>query len=118
MNHSHTVFIIVIPDFGPNAVEIEYTNGKTIADVAVEMGIQCIIFGTLPWPAGSDISGVKYTKATAFDAKGKIEQCVRGLPIKRAFVSLGSFMGDFQAQLFLADNGHIRTGFRTSRRGN
>lgn len=96
----HTIFAMTAPDFGPHAVEVEYNNGKNMADIAVEMGVQYIIFSTLP--SVSDISGGKYTKVTAFDAKAKIEQYIRGLPIQSAFVSLGSFMENFQAQTFLA----------------
>ncbi|KAF7933508.1 uncharacterized protein EAE98_003217 [Botrytis deweyae] len=96
----HTVFIMTLPDFSPNAVEIEYHNGKTIVDVAIEMGVQYIIFSTLPHI--SSLSKGKYTKVTAFDAKAKIEQYIRSLAIKSSFISLGSFMQNFQAQDFLA----------------
>ncbi|ESZ91550.1 putative hscarg dehydrogenase [Sclerotinia borealis F-4128] len=100
LTNVHTVFAMTAPDFGSNAVEVEYINGKTIADVAVEVGVQYIIFSTLPSISG--ISGGKYTKGSAFDAKAKIEQYIRRLPIKSAFVSLGSFMENFHAQSFLA----------------
>ncbi|ATZ53653.1 hypothetical protein BCIN_09g04560 [Botrytis cinerea B05.10] len=96
----HTVFIMTTPDFSSNAVEVEYRNGKTIVDAAIEMGVQYIIFSTLPHV--SAISNGRYTKVTAFDAKAKIEQYIRELPIKSSFISLGSFMENFQAQAFLA----------------
>ncbi|TGO47260.1 hypothetical protein BCON_0286g00030 [Botryotinia convoluta] len=100
LTNIHTVFIMTIPDFSLNAVEIEYHNGKTIVDVAIEMGVQYIIFSTLPHV--SSLSKGKYTKVTAFDAKAKIEQYIRSLAVKSSFVSLGSFMQNFQAQTFLA----------------
>jgi uncharacterized protein YbjT (DUF2867 family) len=96
----HTVFSMTTPSFGPNAFEVEYNNGKTIADVAVEKGAEYIIFSTLP-PI-EKISGGKYTKVTPFDAKAKVEQYIRSLPIKSAFYSAGSFMENFQSQAFLA----------------
>ncbi|RYP02792.1 hypothetical protein DL765_010683 [Monosporascus sp. GIB2] len=88
------------PSFGPDGLEGEYNSGKTIADVAVEKGVEYIIFSTLP-PARK-ISGGKYTKVTPFDAKAKAEQYIRGLQIKSAFYSPGSFMENFQSQTFLA----------------
>ncbi|KAF5873065.1 putative hscarg dehydrogenase protein [Botrytis fragariae] len=100
LTNVHTVFIMTPPDFSSNAVEIEYHNGKTIVDVAIEMGVQYIIFSTLPHV--SALSQGKYTKVTAFDAKAKIEQYIRSLPIKSSFISLGSFMQNFQVQTFLA----------------
>jgi len=97
---AHTIFAMTTPSFGPDAVEVEYNNGKTIADVAVEMGADYIIFSTLP--SVKDISGGKYTNGTPFDAKAKVEQYIRGLNIKSAFCSLGWFMENFQSQPFLS----------------
>lgn len=97
---AHTVFAMTTPSFGPNALEDEYNNAKTIADVSVEKGAQYIIFSTLP-PV-KEISGGKYTKVTPFDAKAKAEQYIRSLPIKSAFYSGAWFMENFQSQTFLA----------------
>ncbi|RYP67745.1 hypothetical protein DL771_007078 [Monosporascus sp. 5C6A] len=97
---AHTVFAMTTPSFGPDALEVEYNSGKTIADVAVEKGVKYIIFSTLP--SVREISGGKYTKVTPFDAKAKAEQYIRGLHIKSAFYSPGSFMENFQSQTFLA----------------
>ena len=97
---AHTVFAMTTPTFGPGGLEAEYNSGKTIADVAVEKGVEYIIFSTLP--SVKEISGGKYTKVTPFDAKAKAEQHIRGLPIKSAFYSPGSFMENFQSQAFLA----------------
>lgn len=96
----HTVFAMTTPSFGHNALEIEYNNGKTIADVAVEKNVQYIIFSTLP-PA-KEISGGKYSKITPFDAKAKVEQYIRGLHIKSAFYSPAFFMSNFQYPNFQA----------------
>ena len=60
---------------------------------------QYLIFSTLQ--AVRKISGVKYTKVGAFDAKVKNEGYIRGMSIRSAFVSLGSFMENFQGQPFL-----------------
>ena len=69
MTGVQTVFAMTAPAFGPDGLEVEYNNGKTIADVAFEKGAKYIIFSTLP--AVEEISGGKYTKVTPFDAKAK-----------------------------------------------
>ena len=97
---AHTVFAMTTPSLSPNAFEDEYNSGKTIADVSVEKGLELIIFSTLP--NVTEISGGKYTKVIPFDAKAKIEQYIRGLPIKGAFFSAGFFMENLQSQPYLA----------------
>ncbi|KAH8698924.1 hypothetical protein BGW36DRAFT_426607 [Talaromyces proteolyticus] len=96
----HTVFAMTAPSLGKHGAETEYNNGKTIADVTVEKGAKYIIFSTLP--SVRDISGGKYTKVSTFDAKAKVEQYIRRLPIKSAFYCPGSFMENFAAQPFMA----------------
>ncbi|KAL8935758.1 MAG: hypothetical protein Q9216_005272 [Gyalolechia sp. 2 TL-2023] len=96
----HTVFAMTNPSFGPGGLEIEYNNAKAIADVAVQKGVEYIIFSTLP--SVTEISGGKYTKVSHFEAKAKAERYIRGLPIKSAFYSPGFFMENFHAMPFLA----------------
>ncbi|KAF7952372.1 uncharacterized protein EAE97_001869 [Botrytis byssoidea] len=99
LTNVHTVFIMTIPNFSPNAVEIEYHSGKTIVDIAIEMGVQYIIFNTLPHVTA--LSHGKYTHVTAFDAKAQIEQYIRRRAIKSSFISLGFFIQNFPTQDFL-----------------
>ncbi|UPK91119.1 hypothetical protein LCI18_002054 [Fusarium solani-melongenae] len=96
----HTVFAMTTPAFGSDAFDVEYNSAKRIADVAVEKGVQYIIFSTLP--SVTEISGGKYTKIVPFDAKAKAEQYIRGLPVKSAFYRPGSFMENFHSQPFWA----------------
>ena len=91
---AHTVFAMTVPDFGPDGFQIEYNSGKMIADVAVEKGAEYIIFSTLP--SVEEISGGKYT-SNHFDAKAQVERYIRGLPIKSAFHSPGTFMTNFDS---------------------
>jgi uncharacterized protein YbjT (DUF2867 family) len=100
LSGAHTLFSMTLPDLSSHAVEVEFCIGKSIADVAVKAGMAYIIFSTLP-PV-KEISSGKYTKVTAFDAKANIEKYIRGLPIKSAFFSPGSFMENFTGQPFLA----------------
>lgn len=96
----HTVFAMTTPALGPDAFDVELDNAKRIADVAVQQGVEYIIWSTLP--SVRDISKGKYTAVVPFDAKAAAEEYIRTLPIKSAFLSLGSFMENFQAQAFLA----------------
>ncbi|KAJ4185852.1 hypothetical protein NW755_008304 [Fusarium falciforme] len=96
----HTVFAMTTPAFGPDAFDVEYNSAKRIADVAIEKGVQYIIFSTLP--SVTEISGGKYTKIVPFDAKAKAEQYIRSLPVKSAFYRPGSFMENFHSQPFWA----------------
>ena len=98
LNGAHTVFVMTMPSFGPDGLEVEYNSSKMIADVAVEKGAEYIVFSTLP-PV-KEISGGKYTEVTPFDAKAKAEQYIRGLHIKSAFYSPGYFMENFQSPIF------------------
>lgn len=96
----HTVFAMTVPSFTPDGLEVEYSNGKAIADAAVQKGSKYLIFSTLP--GVNEISGGKYRHVTIFDAKAKIENYIRGLPIKSAFVSFGFFMQNLHSQPFLS----------------
>ena len=91
----HTVFAMTVPDFGPDGFQIEYDSGKRIADVAVERGAEYIIFSTLP--SVKEISGGKYTRSNHCEAKAQVERYIRGLPIKSAFYSPGTFMWNFNS---------------------
>lgn len=97
---AHAVFLVTAPDFGPDAVQVEFESGRAAADAMVRQGVENVIFSTLPHV--SQVSGGKHTAVTAFDAKAKIENYIRGLNIKSAFFSAASFMENFESQPFLA----------------
>ncbi|CAI7628886.1 unnamed protein product [Penicillium glandicola] len=96
----HTVFAMTTPDLSPDAFEVEFGNAKRIADVAVQQGVDYLIWSTLP--SVRDISKGKYSAVIPFDAKAAAEEYIRTLPINSAFVSLGSFMENLQPQTPLA----------------
>lgn len=87
----HTVFIMTAPLLSPDT---EYETATRIADAAVASGAAYLVFSTLP--SVRELSGGKYTKVSAFDVKARAERYIRGLPIQSAFVSLGSFMENFE----------------------
>jgi uncharacterized protein YbjT (DUF2867 family) len=100
---AHTVFVLTAPNFGPNAKAEEFTQGKNMADGAVEEKVNYLIFSTLP--SVTRLSGGRYTKVHSFDVKEEIEQYIRTLPIKSAFFAPGSFMQNFQNIMAPRPNG-------------
>lgn len=95
----HSVFAMTTPAFGPDSEDVENQSARTIADVAVEKGVELFIFSTLP--SATKISGGKYTKVAPFDQKAKAEAYIRTLPIKSIFYCPGTFMQNFHALGFL-----------------
>ncbi|TVY18887.1 NmrA-like family domain-containing protein 1 [Lachnellula arida] len=75
----------------------EIAQGKNIADVAVAVGAQYLVFSTLPHV--TKISGGGYTHVAPFDSKAEVELYIRTLPIKAAFFNPGSFMQNFYGAL-------------------
>lgn len=75
----------------------EIAQGKNIADVAVAVGVQYLIFSTLPHV--TKISGGRYTHVAPFDSKAEVELYIRSLPIRAAFFNPGSFMQNFYGAL-------------------
>jgi len=68
-----------------------------MADAAVSVGAQYLIFSTLPHVAR--ISGGRYTHVAPFDNKAEVELYMRSLPIKAAFFNPGAFMQNFHGAL-------------------
>lgn len=96
LSGAHTVFAMTMPVFTSDVqsnYDAEYNSGKIIADASVSSGAEYIIFSTLPSP--SAISGGKYKAVHHFDSKAAIEEYIRSLPVRSAFISLGAFMTNF-----------------------
>nr|POE47751.1 nmra-like family domain-containing protein 1 [Quercus suber] len=87
---SHTVFIMTNAHFEPDGAEVEFEEGKRIADAAVASGAQYIIFSTLP--SAKELSGGKYTKVIHFEGKARAEKYIRSLNVKSAFYCPGYFL--------------------------
>lgn len=98
LSGAHTAFIMTNPDFTDGVAE--YETGKRVADAAVDAGVQYLIFASLP-PA-KEVSHGKYTKVFHFDAKHRVEQYIKSLPIKSAIVIPGGYMEIFTSYPFAA----------------
>ncbi|RJE23807.1 NmrA-like family [Aspergillus sclerotialis] len=93
LQDAHTVFLMTNTTIGhPQGRTLEVRQGKAVADAAVSAGAQYIIYSTQY--SAAEISGGKYP-VDHFDMKYEVDQYIRGLPIKSAFVAPGSFMQNF-----------------------
>ncbi|KAK4506322.1 hypothetical protein PRZ48_000052 [Zasmidium cellare] len=90
LKDAHTAFLVTNSIFDERLYEREYAQGKNAADVAVEVGLEYLIFSTLS--SVRKISSDRFTKVWHFDVKHDIEQYIRSLPFASAFIAMGCFM--------------------------
>ena len=93
----HTVFVITATIFDEKSKAREIAQGKVMADAAVSVGAEFLIFSSLP--SVTEISHGKYKHVYHFDAKAEVESYIRTLPIKSSFIAPGSFMQNFRDAL-------------------
>lgn len=79
---AHTVFAMTVSLYKPGGMEEELAQGKSIADEAVEAGVQFLVYSSVPSP--KKISGGKYP-VDSFDVKDQVRDYISGLTIKSAF---------------------------------
>ena len=94
---AHMVFANTVTIYDGHTYEHEVNHGRALADAAVAMGVPFYIYSTLP-NAGK-ISGGKLKNMGHFDGKEAVEEYIRTLPLKSAFIAPGSFMSNFHASM-------------------
>ena len=94
---AHTAFAGTVTVYDGHTLEHEVTEGRALADAAVAAGVPYYIYSTLPH-AGRN-SGGTLKHMGHFDGKAEVEDYVRTLPLKSAFISPGCFMSNFHASL-------------------
>lgn len=94
---AHTVFANTVTVYDGHTYEHEVTHGRALADAAVSASVPFYIYSTLP-NAGK-ISGGKLKNMGHFDGKEEVEQHIRTLPLRSAFIAPGSFMSNFHASM-------------------
>jgi uncharacterized protein YbjT (DUF2867 family) len=94
---AHTLFVMTNTIYDHTTRETETRQGKAAADAAVAAGARYIIWSTVPH-AGK-LSGGKLQRVSHFDVKAEVEEYIRGLPIKSAFLSPSSFMQNFHTSM-------------------
>lgn len=99
---SHTVFLVT--NYWETAdPKVELSQGKNVADVAKQVGVQHMIFSSLL--NVTEASGGKLTHVPHFDGKAEIEQYIRkaGFPFT-TFILPGYFMSNYQQMLQKQDD--------------
>ncbi|KAI4122516.1 MAG: hypothetical protein LQ338_005785 [Usnochroma carphineum] len=94
---AHVVFANTVTIYDGHTYEHEVNQGRALADAAVAVGVPFYIYSTLP-NAGK-ISGGKLKHMGHFDGKEEVEQYIRTLPLRSAFIAPGSFMSNFHASM-------------------
>lgn len=89
---AHTVFLVT--NFWESMSEdIEYAQGKAVADASKAAGVKHIIFSSLI--NVKEASKGRLAKVKHFDSKAKIEDYIRSLDISATFVQPGMYMSSF-----------------------
>lgn len=99
---SHTVFLVTNYWESANP-EVEKTQGKNVADVAKEVGVEHIIFSSLL--NVTEISNGRLPHVLHFDGKAEIEQHIRATGIPATFVLPGYYMSNYHQMLQKSDDG-------------
>lgn len=72
--------------------KLEIQQGKNVADVSKEVGVQHLIFSVLY--NVTEMSGGKYSAVAHFDSKATVEQYIRSLGIPASFFMPGFYMSN------------------------
>jgi uncharacterized protein YbjT (DUF2867 family) len=91
VDNAHTVVLITETRYEKDLKEGEFRQAKAVADAAVAAGVEFIIFSTAVHCARLWENG----PVDQFDVKAEIEEYIRGLPLKSAFLAPGMFMSNF-----------------------
>lgn len=99
---SHTVFLVT--NYWESAkYDVEVTQGKNVADVAKEAGVQHIVFSTLLHV--TKVTDGRLSHVPHFDGKADIEEYIRQSGLPATFYLPGYFMSNFAQMLQKADDG-------------
>ncbi|GME32830.1 NmrA-like protein [Neofusicoccum parvum] len=108
---SHTVFLVT-NYWETGKPEVELAQGKNVADVAKEVGVQHLIFSTLLHVTKA--SGGRLKHVPHFDGKAEIEQYIRDSGVPCSFYLPGYFMSNYKAQLNEGDDGVVTLAYPVS----
>ena len=108
---AHSVFSLTVTVFDEQMRAREYRQGKTVADMAVEVGAKHIV-----WSSEVDANKISDGKSPAdlFDVRAEVEKYIRTLPITGSFFAPASFFQNNTgrgAPRPLGDGTYALTGF-------
>jgi uncharacterized protein YbjT (DUF2867 family) len=89
--------------------EIEITQGKNVADVAKELGVQHLIFSSLL--NVTKLSNGRLTHVPHFDGKADIEQYIRDSGVPATFYLPGYYMSNLEQMIRPGEDGVLTLAF-------
>jgi uncharacterized protein YbjT (DUF2867 family) len=104
LKDSHTVFLVTNYWESANP-DIEITQGKNVADVAKEVGVQHLIFSSLL--NVTKTSKGRLTHVPHFDGKADVEQYIRDSGVPATFYLPGYFMSNLEMMLQKGQDGTL-----------
>ncbi|GFF43913.1 nmrA-like family domain-containing protein 1 [Aspergillus udagawae] len=99
---THTVFLVTNYWETMNA-DIEYSQGKNVADVSKAVGVSHLIFSSLHHV--KEESKGRLTHVPHFDSKANVEKYIRASGVGCSFVLPGYYMSNFKQMLNRAEDG-------------
>ncbi|KAG7284370.1 hypothetical protein NEMBOFW57_010743 [Staphylotrichum longicolle] len=108
---SHTVFLVT-NYWESKDPEVEFSQGKNVADAAKECGVSHLIFSSLL--NVTETSGGRLTHVPHFDAKAKIEKYIVSTGIPCTFVLPGYFMSNYPQMLRKGEDGSYTLAYPVS----
>ncbi|CAG8901777.1 unnamed protein product [Penicillium egyptiacum] len=99
---SHTVFLVTNYWEIKNP-EVEFSQGKNVADVSKAVGVSHLIFSSLHHVA--EATKGRLSHVPHFDSKANVEKYIRGSGVECSFVLPGYYMSNFIKMLTRAEDG-------------
>lgn len=99
---AHTVFLVT-NYWESVSKDVEYTQGKNVADAAKAAGVSHFIFSSLIHV--TEESGGRLSHVPHFDSKAEVEKHARQIGIPATFVMPGYFMSNFRNSFRKGEDG-------------
>ena len=101
---SDTVFLVT--NYWESAkYDIEFSQGKNVADAAKELGVKHLIFSTL-LHVGKETKG-RLSHVPHFEAKADIEEYIKKIGVPASFYLPGYFMSNFKQSVRKGEDGSL-----------
>jgi uncharacterized protein YbjT (DUF2867 family) len=101
---SDTVFLVT--NYWESAkYDVEFSQGKNVADAAKELGVKHLIFSTL-LHVGKETNG-RLSHVPHFEAKADIEEYIKKIGVPASFYLPGYFMSNFKQSVRKGEDGSL-----------
>ena len=101
---SDTVFLVT--NYWESAkYDVEFSQGKNVADAAKELGVKHLIFSTL-LHVGKETNG-RLSHVPHFEAKADIEEYIKKIGVPASFYLPGYFMSNFNQSVWKGEDGSL-----------